>query len=98
MLSEGTRMRAFLLIVAIFLSAVVSADTASGQGADRTTKVANQLIDLINAGDYAGIQTSFNKEMGTALPLDKSTAFFKSMTQQLGKFRSSVTRSALTGG
>lgn len=80
-------MRAFLLIVAIFLSAVVSADTASGQGADRTTKVANQLIDLINAGDYAGIQTSFNKEMGTALPLDKSTAFFKSMTQQLGKIQ-----------
>lgn len=80
-------MLAFFPIVAISLAALVSSNTASGQGTDRSTKVASQLIDLINAGDYAGIQTSFNKEMSAALPLEKSTAFFKSLTQQLGKIQ-----------
>jgi len=42
---------------------------------------------LINAGNYAGIQTNFNKEMGAALPLDKSSEFFKGLTQQMGKIR-----------
>src|SRR5438876_967291 len=55
--------------------------------ADRYTKVANQLVKLINAGDYAGIQTKFNKEMGAALPLDKSSAFFNGLTQQVGKIQ-----------
>ena len=47
--------------------------------------MANQLVELINAGDYAGIQTNFNKEMDAALPLDKSSAFFNRLTQQVGK-------------
>src|SRR2546422_30514 len=54
---------------------------------DRYTKVANQLVKLINAGDYADIQTNFNKEMGAALPLDKSSEFFKGLTQQVGKIQ-----------
>jgi len=55
--------------------------------ADRYTKVANQLKDLINAGDYAGIQTKFSKQMDAALPLDKSSEFFKGLTQQAGKIQ-----------
>jgi len=54
---------------------------------DRYTKVANQLKELINAGDYVGIQGKFNKEMGAALPLDKSSEFFKGLTQQVGKIQ-----------
>jgi hypothetical protein len=42
---------------------------------------------LINAGDYAGIQTNFNKEMGAVLPLDKSSEFFKGLKQQMGKIQ-----------
>ena len=49
--------------------------------------MANQLVDLINAGDYSGIQAHFNKEMDAALPLDKSSAFFRRLTQQLGKIQ-----------
>src|SRR5205823_118162 len=60
---------------------------AWGQGTDRSTKVANQLVELINAGDYAGIQTKFNKEMDAALPLDKSRAFFTGLRQQMGKIQ-----------
>jgi hypothetical protein len=78
-------MRKVLSIVMVFAAALFSTEAASGQGTDRTTKVANQLIELINAGDYAGIQAKFNKEMDAALPLDKSSAFFKGLTQQVGK-------------
>ena len=54
---------------------------------DRYTKVANQLVGLINAGNYAGIQAKFNQEMGAALPLDKSSEFFTGLTQQVGKIQ-----------
>src|SRR5438552_4029295 len=85
-------MRAFLPIVvvfavALFSSEVASGQVASGQQTDRSTKVANQLVELINAGDYAGIQTKFNKEMDAALPLDKSSEFFKGLAQQVGKIQ-----------
>ena len=62
-------------------------ETQFSQGTDRYTKVVNQLVALINAGDYADIQTRFNQEMDAALPLDKSKAFFDGLTQQMGKIR-----------
>ena len=80
-------MRVFLPIFAIFAAALFTTEAASGQETNRYTKVANQLVELINAGDYAGIQTKFNKEMGAALPLDKSSEFFKGLTEQAGKIQ-----------
>src|SRR2546423_1378489 len=79
--------RAFLPIIAIFAASLFSTEAARGQGTDRYTKVANQLMVLINAGDYAGIQTNFNKKMDAALPLDKSSKFFNRLTQQVGKIQ-----------
>lgn len=61
--------------------------TELSDGTERHPKMANQLVELINAGNYAGVQTNFNKEMDAALPLDKSTAFFKELTQQMGKIQ-----------
>src|SRR6266516_7117915 len=78
-------MRAFLPIVAVFAAALFSTEAASGQETNRYTKVAKQLVELINAGDYAGIQTNFNRQMAAALPLDKSSAFFSGLTRQMGK-------------
>ena len=40
---------------------------------DRYTKVANRLVELINAADYSGIENLFNREMSVALPLEKAT-------------------------
>jgi len=57
------------------------------QETDRYTRVANRLAELINAGDYAGVQTNFNQEIGAALPLDKSSAFFSELTRQMGKIQ-----------
>jgi len=54
------------------------------QNNERYVKVANRLVSLVNKGDYATLQTMFNHEMGEALPLEKSTAFFQGMTQQRG--------------
>ena len=78
-------MRTFLPTIVVSAAAILSTASAPGQGTDRSAKVANQLKELINTGDYAGIQTKFNKEMDAALPLDKSSAFFRGLTQQLGK-------------
>jgi hypothetical protein len=80
-------MRTFLPIFAVFAAALFTTEAASGQETNRYTKVANQLVELINAGDYARIQTNFNKEMDAALPLDKSSAFFNRLTQQVGKIQ-----------
>ena len=76
-------MRTILPIVLIPAALLFFFESAWG-GTDRYTKVANQLVELINAGDYAGIQAKFNKTMDAALPLDKSTSFFKGLTQQMG--------------
>ncbi len=80
-------LRAFLPIIAIVATAIFSTGTAWGQDTNRYTKVANQLVALINAGDYAGIHTNFNKAMDTALPLEKSSEFFKGLAQQMGKIQ-----------
>src|SRR4051812_36829340 len=77
-------MRAFVQIVAVFSAALFSALTTSRQVTDSPTKEAKQMVELMNAGDYAGIQSKFDKEMDAALPLDKSSAFFKALTQQMG--------------
>jgi hypothetical protein len=80
-------MRAFLPIFVVFAAVLFSTGAASGQGTERYTKVANQLVELINAGDYAGIQTNFNQDMDAALPLAKSSAFFRGLAQQMGKIQ-----------
>src|SRR6266700_7144100 len=80
-------MRSFLPIFAVLAAVFFSTEAASRQETNRYTRVAKQLVELINAGDYAGIQTNFNKQMDAALPLDKSSAFFNRLTQQAGKIQ-----------
>src|SRR6266496_5417234 len=80
-------MRAFLPIFAVLAAALFATEAAPGQETNRYTKAANQLVELINAGDYAGIQTKFNKGMDAALPLDKSSAFFNGLKQQARKIQ-----------
>jgi hypothetical protein len=52
---------------------------------DTHTEVANRLIELINAGDYRGVQNLFNNKMSQALPQKKATEFFTGLTAQFGK-------------
>src|SRR3954471_5331680 len=57
------------------------------QNTDPYANVANRLVQLINAGDYAGIENLFNKEMSQALPLKEATEFFRGLTEQVGKIQ-----------
>jgi hypothetical protein len=79
--------RAFLPLFAAFATALFFSEAGWGQGTGRYARVANQLVELINAADYAGIQSKFNKGMSAALPPDKSSAFFSRLTQQAGKIQ-----------
>jgi len=54
---------------------------------DHYTRAASRLVELINAADYPGIEALFSKEMVAALPLDKSSAFFKDLKQQYGQIQ-----------
>ncbi|MGE0756659.1 MAG: peptidoglycan DD-metalloendopeptidase family protein [Pirellulaceae bacterium] len=75
-----------LPVIMVFTAAIASIEPAWGQDTQRSTQVANQLVGWINAGNFAAIQASFNKEMDAALPLNKSRAFFQGLTQQMGQF------------
>jgi len=72
---------------AVFVAALFCTPAVLGQETNRYAKVASQLVELINAGDYAGIQSKFTREMSAALPLDKSSAFFSGLKQQAGKIQ-----------
>ena len=60
---------------------------ATCQAQERYIMAANRLTELLNAGDYSGIESMFSPEMSAALPLDKSTACIKGLTQQFGKLQ-----------
>src|SRR5436309_386647 len=51
------------------------------------TKVANRLVELVNAADYSGVESLFNKEMSQALPLEKAAEFLKALSGQTGKIQ-----------
>ena len=80
-------MRALVLVNAFLAATAFSVDLVTAQETDPPTKLANQLVELINQGDYAGIQAKFNKTMDAALPLDQSSVFFKGLTQQMGRIK-----------
>jgi hypothetical protein len=54
---------------------------------DRNIKVANRLVELVNAADYFGVESLFNNEMSQALPLDKAAEFLKGLSAQAGKIQ-----------
>jgi hypothetical protein len=66
-----------------------AAEVASKKVSDAESyaRVAKHLIELINAGDYSGVENLFNKEMSEALPLDKTKAFFAGLARQAGKIQ-----------
>ncbi|MGZ4963169.1 MAG: DUF3887 domain-containing protein [Limisphaerales bacterium] len=77
-------MKILIVTIVVIASAILSQITFA-QDAESYKKIANQLVDLINAADYAGIENLYNKEMSTALPLNKAKSFFAGMAAQMGK-------------
>lgn len=58
--------------------------TAQSQDMEKYVQTADRLMNLMNSNDYSGIEKMFSTEMATALPLEKSSAFFQNLRQQLG--------------
>ena len=75
----------------ITLTLCVVLVAASSLGAqepiDRFEKVANRMVEAINANDYEGIARDFGQVMLDAFPQEKLIPFFKGIESQLGKIR-----------
>ena len=74
---------AVLLLISILLSAYPGAAAET----DRYRELADRIVQLINAGNYSGIESLFNEKMAKFLPLEKATDFFKGLTGQIGKIQ-----------
>src|SRR5882672_5789597 len=79
-------MKTFIPAVLVFALTILSQNIFA-QDMESYTKVANRLIELINAADYAGVENLFNKEMSKALPLNAAKEFLAGLTGQVGKFQ-----------
>jgi hypothetical protein len=73
--------------IQLILIPLAFASFAAAQDIEAHIRMANRLVELINAADYSAIEALYNEEMSTALPLDKTTAFFKGLIQQMGKIQ-----------
>jgi hypothetical protein len=58
---------------------------AQQQGGERFIRVINLMVDAIKAVDYTALVREYNNEMLKALPLDRTTIFFKNLELQYGK-------------
>src|SRR5262249_439972 len=50
--------------------------------ANRYSLVAQKVVDLINAGDYSGLQNLYNPGMSKAFPPKKTSEFYTRLTKQ----------------
>jgi len=84
-------MKKLIPAVLVFLSLVfaltISFQNVFAQDAESYSKIANRLVELINAVDYSSVENLFNKDMSKALPLEKATEFFRGLSQQVGRIQ-----------
>jgi len=71
----------------LFKPSAASSGAAPKKQEESYAKVANRLVELINASNYSGVENLFNKEMSQALPLEKATEFFAGLNEQVGKIQ-----------
>jgi hypothetical protein len=79
-------MKQFILAALVFALTMVFHNILA-QDMESCSKVANRLVELINATDYPSVENLFNKEMSQALPLEKATEFFTGLGEQVGKIQ-----------
>ena len=66
-----------LLRVVLLVSILLPAHKGVAAETDRYTKVANQFVQLINAGDYSGVGKAFNDQDEPVFAVEQTTDFFK---------------------
>jgi hypothetical protein len=60
------------------------AQTVPAEESNRYSVVAQKIVDLLNAGDYAAVQKLFAPEMSKALPPTKASEFFTNLATGFG--------------
>lgn len=58
---------------------------AQQQESERFVRIVNIMVDAIKIVDYTALVGEYNNEMMKALPLDRTTIFFKNLELQYGK-------------
>jgi len=71
--------------VLALLAAGATLAAAPPSAADRFQRVADRLVEAINAGDWAALGRDFAPVMREALPPDKAAAFFQGVRTQHGR-------------
>jgi hypothetical protein len=51
------------------------------------TKVAERLVEWINAGNYAAIHAAYSQEMRQAFSLEETAAFYKELSRRYGALK-----------
>lgn len=88
-------MRNLIVLMSLFAPVIAASPTqqkppAAPTGQTHTArfeKVVGKMVEAINNADYPGIQRDFSQVMLEALPLEKSTVFFKDLSAQHGKIK-----------
>ncbi len=60
---------------------------AFAQEGRQFTKVAERLVEWINAGNYEAIHAAYSQEMRRAFSLEETAAFYKELSRQHGKLK-----------
>jgi hypothetical protein len=76
----GIRMATALLATVAFMTA----PPVPAQGAPSPAAIADQLIDRMDAGEYAQAEAMFSAEMAAAVPADKLKTVWESLPAQAG--------------
>jgi ABC-type transport system involved in cytochrome bd biosynthesis fused ATPase/permease subunit len=74
-----------ILVTMPVVSLVVAADT--NDRAERLTAEAKQTITDIDRGEFDKVESRFDKKMSDALPIEKLTSTWASISQQAGKLK-----------
>jgi hypothetical protein len=76
-----------LIPAALVFALTIAFQNILVQGAESYSQIANDLVELINAADYSGVENLFNKDMSKALPLEKATEFFTGLSERVGRIQ-----------
>jgi murein DD-endopeptidase MepM/ murein hydrolase activator NlpD len=84
-LEEGMkRIVVLAVVIGVFTHLLWAQNAATPAQAVQRKAVADELVDLINAGNYAAIQKLFTPEMDEALPAEKTAPFFDGLKKERG--------------
>ena len=87
-----------VLVVAIFVFAIGPEVVAAQEVAQSAEARGREFVDLMAGGQYAEAFESFTPQMKSAMPLDRLSATWNSLTAQAGPFQRQIATSVMPRG